>query len=110
MRARGDPGLPLPESMEAAWERVWPRVQGVPDLYREVMRQVFYNGAIAALHQANAGRYVKTATALNAELARNQGLSEHEIIEFTDALMDGTYDFGEGYSDCTPFEIEDQLE
>ncbi len=103
MRMRGDPGMPLPASFEEAWENCWSRVYGVPPGYYKVMRQIFYVGGGSALDQANAGRYVQTATALNDEIFKRAGLTLHEVIEVTDALLDGTYDLPPGYSATTPF-------
>ncbi len=67
------------------------------------MRDIFYIGGWAALNQANAGRYTQTATALNAEIFKRAELTPHEVIDVTNALLDGTYDVPPGYSATTRF-------
>ncbi len=94
---------PLPASMTAAFDDwlEWCR-RHIPDLEAreiEFYRRIFCAGGMAALHQANAGRYIATATYLNSVIYEAEGLTDHEKIEQADAVMDGTYPYPEGYPD-----------
>ncbi len=103
-------GKPLPASMSDAFDRwlEWYRSHS-PDLSAaeiELFMRIFYSGAVAAAHQLNAGRYLATATFLNSIIYKNAGLTEAEKVQYTDAALDGSYPFPEGYPDGSPFGIK----
>jgi hypothetical protein len=100
---------PLPANLKEAWEnrladyrKICTRLGVEPDLECEAsLRVAFYAGAMAAVHQLNVGRYLEVATFLNSILFKGHGLSDNEIIDTTDALMDGTYPQPLGYPSAT---------
>jgi hypothetical protein len=97
----------FPDSIDEAWENYEKsKLADAPQEAMPWLKAAFYRGGLVALHQANAGRYLETATSVNRELFRGEGLTEHEVIETVDQLLDGTFEHPPGVADGTPFPLK----
>jgi hypothetical protein len=88
---------PLPASIEEAWSEWCGRHKDLPPHILPLLKNAFTSGGMAALHQANAGRYLDVAIGLNAWNREIGGATPAEAIAEQIALLDGTFRFPPGY-------------